>query len=823
MDGLAPQRTPHGTRPVRLHRLWAMLMCWAALLLGPAPAVAAIPAQSQGLQLQVAEFRTDAQSPWQRVELPDTWSYRGLANGGAGQYRLEVDLGSSAPIEVWALRAERMSTHHEVRINGVWVRGHLGSDEGPPRPMPTLVSIPAGLLHAGVNEVWIDVRHGSRAGLSDLVLGPEAALEPGYTWSQHRSATLAQLANAAGAAIGIFVLSLWAARRSEVVLGSFGALALLASLRNLSYYPLGPSVSLPNPGFWFFAAQVASVWLLGWFAMAFAGRRPAWFARLLNGSAALLLPAGLVVSWLGDLQPLRGIVYPWLLLLTLPALGLIGWRTLQPAAQLQRLLPATLLLVLGSALHDYLYQMGHTSIMDSYWLPYTVPLTIAGYAAVLTHRLVQVMAEGERLNLSLERRVAERTRELQAANAAKTRFLATASHDLRQPMMTIGLLTSLLREQALSPALRQLVERLQEASAAMDHLLRGLLDLSRLESGTVRPRRAAVALQPLFEAVARQCDELAMRKGLRLILHPTTAVVDSDPVLLEQVLANLVGNAVRYTEAGGVLVGVRRAGAGQVRLQVIDTGPGIPQEAQLTIFDEFVQLDTPVAARSHGVGLGLAIVKRSLALLEAPLELRSEPGRGSRFSITLERARSAEAQQLPTATTAPRAAPPAAHNAAHVTAPMSTHRAAQEDPGELTPQTSPAGLLVHRRIWHLEDDEAAREALRLRLERWGAQVLGVADLAQWRQLISDAARHPPPDLLICDRHLPDGDGLTALDDWRRLYPGTPVLVVTGDTAPTDLQTLAEAGVPLLHKPFSSDELLSALLTMLPPGAPDAPQ
>ena len=305
MDGLAPQRTPHGTRPVRLHRLWAMLMCWAALLLGPAPAVAAIPARSQGLQLQVAEFRTDAQSPWQRVELPDTWSYRGLVNGGAGQYRLEVDLGSSAPIEVWALRAERMSTHHEVRINGVWVRGHLGSDEGPPRPMPTLVSIPAGLLHAGVNEVWIDVRHGSRAGLSDLVLGPEAALEPGYTWSQHRSATLAQLANAAGAAIGIFVLSLWAARRSEVVLGSFGALALLASLRNLSYFPLGPSVSLPNPGFWFFAAQVASVWLLGWFAMAFAGRRPAWFARLLNGSAALLLPTGLVVSWLGDLQPLR--------------------------------------------------------------------------------------------------------------------------------------------------------------------------------------------------------------------------------------------------------------------------------------------------------------------------------------------------------------------------------------------------------------------------------------------------------------------------------------------------------------------------------------
>ena len=141
MDGLAPQRTPHGTRPVRLHRLWAMLMCWAALLLGPAPAVAAIPARSQGLQLQVAEFRTDAQSPWQRVELPDTWSYRGLANGGAGQYRLEVDLGSSAPIEVWALRAERMSTHHEVRINGVWVRGHLGSDEGPPRPMPSTLPV----------------------------------------------------------------------------------------------------------------------------------------------------------------------------------------------------------------------------------------------------------------------------------------------------------------------------------------------------------------------------------------------------------------------------------------------------------------------------------------------------------------------------------------------------------------------------------------------------------------------------------------------------------------------------------------------------------
>lgn len=811
MDGLAPQRNLHPTRPVRLHRLWAVLLCCAALLQWASPAAAAILDRSQELQLQEAEFRSDAQSPWQRVELPDTWSHRGLATGGTGQYRLQVNLGSNAPAEVWALRAERMSTHHEVRINGVWVRGHLGSEVGLPRPMPTLVSIPAGLLRTGVNEVLIDVRNGSRAGLSDLVLGPESALEPGYTWSQHRSATLAQLANAAGAAIGIFVLSLWAARRSEVVLGSFGALALLASLRNLSYYPLGPSVSLPNPGFWFFAAQVASVWLLGWFAMAFAGRRPAWFARLLNGSAALLLPVGLVVSWLGNLQPLRGIAYPWLLLLTLPALGLIGWRTLQPAAPLQRLLPATLLLVLASALHDYLYQMGLTSIMDSYWLPYTVPLTIAGYAAVLTRRLVQVMAEGERLNLTLERRVAERTRELQAANAAKTRFLATASHDLRQPMMTIGLLTSLLREQALSPALRQLVERLQDATAAMDHLLRGLLDLSRLESGTVRPRRGAVALQPLFEVVARQCDELAMRKGLRLILHPTTAVVDSDPVLLEQVLANLVGNAVRYTETGGVLVGVRRAGAGRVRLQVIDTGPGIPQEAQLTIFDEFVQLDTPVAARSHGVGLGLAIVKRSLALLEAPLELRSEPGRGSRFSITLERARSAEAQRQPTRTPDPLAAPPDAY------------KAAQVDPVQPTPKTSPPGPLADRRIWHLEDDEGAREALRLRLERWGAQVQGVADLTQWRRMVSDAARHPAPDLLICDRHLPDGDGLTALDDWRRLHPGTPVLMVTGDTAPTDLQALAEAGVPLLHKPFSADELLRALLALCPAGGPNPTQ
>jgi len=777
----------------------AALLAW---LLGPGSAIAG------PITLTQAEFRSTPEAAWQDVALPDTWAARGLSPG-VGRYRLALHL-TVAPTEVWALRGERISTDHELWVNGVHLHGELGRQDGLRRPVPTLVTIPPHLLREGRNLIELGLHTGPRAGLSPIDIGPEAELTAGHAWNHQRHVSLPQLLNAAGAGVALFMVALWTMRRSEAALGSFGALALLASVRNLSYFPLGSAMALPHGESLFFLAQVASVQLLGTFAQGFSGRRLDKYRRTLRASTLLLSVAALVAGATAQTHLLRTVAYPWLLLLALPALYLIAVRRqLRNHGTADRLLPLTLGLVLLAGAHDYAYQQGHTSIMDTYWLPFAVPVAIAAFSLLLMRRLVTAMQRGERMNLTLERRVIERTRELQAANAAKTRFLAAASHDLRQPMATIGLLTGLLREQPLAGGVRRLVERLEDASRAMDSLLRRLLDLSRLESGTVQARRQPVALQALFDTVASHCDELAAHKGLRLTMHPTDAVVDSDPVLLEQVLGNLVGNAVRCTTHGGVLVGVRRAGPDRVRLQVWDSGPGIPQDARAAVFEEFVQLDATGRVggaqaeparhgHSRGVGLGLSIVKRSLALLDAPLQLRSEPGRGSCFSIVLPRTRPVPAAAV--SATWPTASP----RSPSITMPSTRTTTEPADPPRPL-----AGL----RVWHLEDHVAAREALQLRLESWGAQVQGFADVGSWRAAI---ARGIPADLalLLCDRGLPDGDGLDAVRSVHDLRPDLPALILTGDTAPTDFQALAHSGIPVLHKPFSAEELHDALAHVL---------
>lgn len=656
-----PASRPQSRLDHHAHGHWGLLGLVLVLLL-----VAGLPGQawdSNTVEVRDAWFTDPLRGEPVQVALPDTWAARHQPGQRIGRYAMTFDL-AEPPGGVWALRADRLPNHHEVRVNGTELHNTLDTaGQNLRRPLPTLLVLPAGLLRTGRNALEITVDVGERAGLSRLTIGPMTEVLPGFRSAQRWHDTLPQALNAASAGLALFMLLVWVWRRSEQVIGSFGAITLLASLRNLGYF----SVDSPVPGtvsdVLFFSAQVLSAGLMGVFAMARTGWHPRWYRRLLVGAGLVLLLAGLVAALTGTLWLARRWAYPLLLGLCLPALGALVGQALHTPGRRPHLMLAGWGLVLAAAAHDYAAQTGLVSLTHDYALPLAVPLLVALFSATQWQRLLRGMAELEQLNTQLEARVAERTQALDAANEAKTRFLAAASHDLRQPVATMNLLLELLRERPLDPGLRALSQRLDTAGATMDRLLTGLLDLSRLDGGHVAVHRQSVALQPLLRSIVGQHDEQAQRQGLRLLLHPTSVVVDSDSALLAQVLQNLVGNAVRHTVRGGVLVGVRPHGAGFVRVVVQDTGPGIDPAHHARIFEEFVQLDPPSQATgTRGVGLGLTIARRSASLIGATLTLDSVPGRGSRFSLILPRAErvlsAPDATSACAAPAAPRPPPP---------------------------------------------------------------------------------------------------------------------------------------------------------------------
>ncbi|MDZ7855244.1 HAMP domain-containing sensor histidine kinase [Sphaerotilus sp.] len=659
-------------RLVRLAVAFAALLLALPVVLGllPLSSPAQPSATAAVTEIRRAAFTDSTGQQHPDLPLPDTWTQRGQPAGQPGRYTLRFTLTTAPGHDtVWALHAERLSNRHAVRLNGRLVADTLGLQPySVRRPVPVLLTLPGDTLHTGENTLDITVQTGERAGLSPVEVGPMEALLPRHHQFLRWYVDLPRMLNAAGAGIALFMLLLWLYRRHETLLGSFGAVALLACLRNLSYY----SPDSPLPGAWadllFYLAQVASAGLLGLFAMARTQHRPRGYARTLGVVLGVLLVCGPVAALTGTMPLARRWAYPLLLLSCLPALWLLLRHALRHPSR--RTLQAQLAgwgLVLAAAAHDYAYQTGHLAITHQYALPLAVPVLVLAFSVAQLRRLMRGMDEMDRLNTALETRVAERTQALDQALQARSRFLAAASHDLRQPMATLTLLLQLLHDRVHSAdrsALQALSQRLDSACAAMNRLIAGLLDLSRLDDGGLVVRRQAVALQPLLQDIVGLSDELARDKGLRLILHPTSAVVDSDPVLLAQILRNLVGNAVRYTDRGGVLVGVRPCGAQAVRIVVQDTGPGIDRPGQARLFDEFVRLRPATRTpEAHGAGLGLAIARRSADLLGATLTLDSVPGRGSRFSLVVPRLRDVSDPTVPPASASARtcagpAAPP---------------------------------------------------------------------------------------------------------------------------------------------------------------------
>lgn len=246
-------------------------------------------------------------------------------------------------------------------------------------------------------------------------------------------------------------------------------------------------------------------------------------------------------------------------------------------------------------------------------------------------------------NATLERRVAERTEDLAAATAAaekanwsKSHFLAAAGHDMLQPLEAAEMFAGLLEREATTPRAQALLQDLGRTQQSLRHLVRSVLDVSKLEAGVVTPVFGPVAVGPLLLGVAAELAPAAAARELRLAVVPTALWVDSDAHLLERVLRNLISNALRYTTEGGVVIGCRRRGD-HVLIQVADSGEGIAPDDQERIFEAFVQVGTGARDRSEGLGLGLSVVRGLCRLLGHPVHLWSQPGRGSVFSIECRR------------------------------------------------------------------------------------------------------------------------------------------------------------------------------------------
>jgi Na+/proline symporter/CheY-like chemotaxis protein len=390
-------------------------------------------------------------------------------------------------------------------------------------------------------------------------------------------------------------------------------------------------------------------------------------------------------------------------------------------------------------------------------------------------------------NEGLEQRVVERTHELsqlnqalteakgvaEAANQSKTRFLAAVSHDLMQPLNAARLFSAALshQEEALPREAKELVRHLDSSLRSAEDLISDLLDISRLENGRITPERNAFVLNSLFDTLGAEFKVLAVECGIDFRLRGSHLRVDSDSKLLRRVLQNFLTNAFRYAK-GRVLLGVRRSN-GQLRLEVWDRGPGIPEDKRKVIFEEFKRLDSHQTRAEKGLGLGLAIADGLCRVLEHKLEVRSWPGKGSVFSVTVPLARTPLAKPKP---------------------------ASAEPNGQ---------LLTGSQVLCIDNEDSILTGMHSLLSRWGCQVWTARNRLECEHLLSEDVR---PHLALVDYHLDEGETGTELMAWLRTRLGEPVpgVVISADGRPELIAQVHAAGLDFLAKPVKPAALRALL-------------
>lgn len=403
--------------------------------------------------------------------------------------------------------------------------------------------------------------------------------------------------------------------------------------------------------------------------------------------------------------------------------------------------------------------------------------------------LNQMAARLESNRDELELRVAEATHisrqkmeEAELATRAKSRFLAAASHDLRQPTHALGMFVARLVQSPQPAENQHLIKSLESSVQAMQDLLDGLLDVSRFDAGVMQARLRAFALIDIFEQLQAELSVVAAEKGLRFRVRPTDVGVLSDPALLHRILLNLLANALRYTYRGSVLLACRRCADGRhVRIEVWDSGIGIAPEHHEAIFGEFYQVGNPERDRGNGLGLGLNIVERAAKLMGHRLQMWSQLGQGTRFGIEV---------------------------------PLAPADAVQERRGTQRDRALDdlAGLVV----MVVEDDSLAREAVASLLRSWGCVVAEANGLSA---ALGQFERGERPDVIVSDYRLPYGENGMEVIARLRAAAGSsiPACLISGDTDPALMQQAREAGLSLLHKPVRPAKLRSLLRRLVPGG------
>jgi signal transduction histidine kinase/CheY-like chemotaxis protein len=357
------------------------------------------------------------------------------------------------------------------------------------------------------------------------------------------------------------------------------------------------------------------------------------------------------------------------------------------------------------------------------------------------------------------------------ASLSKSRFLAAASHDLRQPIHALGMFVGALARHPMNEEMRRLIDQIEGSIAAMDGLFSSLLDISKLDAGVVQTQLQPFPIAPLLSRICDEYSGEARRKNLTLTLCPCSASVHSDPVLLERIVRNIVSNAVRHTDRGRVLVGCRRGP--RLSLQVWDTGRGIAPTERERVFQEFYQVENAERDRGKGLGLGLAIVRRLTILLDHPLELQSRVGKGSAFKLSL----------------------PLAHPEAQRDLPVEQ---------AITPAFQGGLILV------VDDEAMVQEAMRSLLTSWGSEVIVAGSCAEMLERIADCPILP--DLILCDYRLRgEENGIDVIRHLQAEYnEDIPGVLITGDTAPDRLQQAQDSGFIVLNKPVANSKLRATI-------------